>query len=203
VVQQAFQSRLLCVDCERYFNEEFETPFHEIWYKRNTAPMVVFGPVYRLQLPDYVRFKLFFLSVLWRAAVCIAKPFANVNIGDSEPKLRRMLEMREAGPAGEFPIVGSVIHVPNSLQVSHVAASPFSTKWPDCSAYVLTFGGCIWHVLLRTGQLPSYLQGWALQEDGRMALPVVDMSNISPLDNLFRDYVHLAVQKGWRMPLAQ
>jgi hypothetical protein len=200
LVQQAFQYPLLCFDCERLFNEQFEMPFYNVWYARNTAPQIVFGPVYRLDLPDYTRFKLFFLSVLWRSAACPVFPFENVEIGDFAARIKSMLQNASPGSAGLLTLVGSVIHAPDSLQVCHAVASPFSAPWEDCEAYVLTFGGCVWHVLLQDRELPHYLRGWALQEDGKMALPVNDISSVRPLHESFSAYVSLAKEKAWRNP---
>ena len=68
--QQGMRDRLLCGDCEQYLNRHFEQPFQSYWImadslaRLGTSEMVVLADV------PYEAFKLFHLSVLWRASVC-------------------------------------------------------------------------------------------------------------------------------------
>src|SRR5207244_3206315 len=89
LVQQAFMHRLLCADCDGFLNVEYEIPFLAFW--RQAVPAIAWGHNYLLTVPDYARFKLLLLSVLWRAGVCRQGAFARVDLLEHEPTLRHML----------------------------------------------------------------------------------------------------------------
>jgi hypothetical protein len=200
-VQQGIRDYLLCEGCERLLNDQFEQPFRKLWYEDGTVPMVAFGSTFDLHVPDYARFKLFLLSILWRAGVSTRKPFSNVALGSFENDIRRMLATTDPGASGDFPIIAAVMLVPGRLQVAHVVVAPFETSWPTCAAYVFMFGGCLWHFLLQRGELPELVKRDALSEDGQMRMQVTSMSEVRPIHESFTDYATLARNRGWRDPL--
>src|SRR4051794_18890200 len=67
--QKGLRDRLLCDDCEGYFNTNFEHPFKQYWIDKNPLGRHAGQEVIVLDDVDYPRFKLFHLSVLWRASV--------------------------------------------------------------------------------------------------------------------------------------
>lgn len=54
---------------------------------------------------NYNLFKLFLLSVLWRAGISGREFFKDVNLGPYEEKLRKLLIEEDAGREDEFPIL--------------------------------------------------------------------------------------------------
>ena len=191
---------LLCEHCEQYLNREFEQPFFDVWYVRGTVPTVVRGPVYNLSLPSYASFKLFLLSVLWRASVCQHGAFASTTLGQHERTVKAMLLSRDPGASGDYPVFGTVMRVPGTLAVPPVVISPFLGSWEGTPAYIIGFGGVLWMVLLRRGELNPDARGWALMEDGRMSMVVMEMSDLGAVHRSFTDYATLAAVKGWRNP---
>ena len=200
LAQQAFAQPLLCRECDNYLNETYEQPFLQLWYRDRRAPTVAFGPVYRLALTDYATFKLCLLSILWRGGVAAKWPFERVNLDGHEPALRDMLLRRDTGAAGDYPVFGAVVLIPDSLQVANVVSAPIQTSWEAARGYMFIFGGVAWHFLLRTGELPVDARGWALMEDGKSALPVIQLSDLKSFHRPFAKYAAQAVQKGWRNP---
>ena len=51
---------------------------------------------------EYEPFKLFHLSVLFRASVSTLPTFADVSLGPHEERLRNLLLARRAGPEDQF-----------------------------------------------------------------------------------------------------
>jgi hypothetical protein len=111
-----------------------------------------------------------------------------------------MLLDRDAGGAGDYPVFGAVVLVPDSLQVANVVSTPIQTSWDGARGYMFIFGGIAWHFLLQTGELPPEMHGLALMENGKVALPVMPLSDLRSFDKPFTDYAALALQKGWRNP---
>src|SRR6266508_1378759 len=67
--QKGTREYLLCRPCEQYFNDQFEKPMKRMWFDRHILPEVLTGDGIIISGLDYAPFKLFHLSVLWRAAV--------------------------------------------------------------------------------------------------------------------------------------
>jgi hypothetical protein len=111
-----------------------------------------------------------------------------------------MLRKREPLSMHDFPIFGSLLLVPESLQVTHTLVSPFETEWEGSKGYMIGFGGCLWHFVLRREPLEQWNHEWILMEDGRIGLPTIHANDLRPIDRTCRDYAHLAVSKGWRDP---
>jgi hypothetical protein len=198
LVQQAFMHRLLCKDCEAFLNKEYEAPFLAFW--RKAVPTIIWGPIYLLTVPDYARFKLFLLSVLWRAGVCLEGAFARVKLGEHESNLRQMLLERSPFTMHDFPVMGPLLLVPNSVQVAFTVVTPFETTWEGSPGYMFAFGGCLWHFVLRHEPLAVWTHEWMLMEDGRLGLPAIDLAQLGAIDRSFSNYLELANKKGWRNP---
>lgn len=68
-VQKGLRDTLLCRDCEALLNERYEIPFQVHWTRQYPLPaQAQEGDVVQAQF-DYTTFKLFHLSILFRAAV--------------------------------------------------------------------------------------------------------------------------------------
>jgi hypothetical protein len=99
--------QIVCETCERVFSpwddyaQQFLTgDLHPSYY------VIDQGEKLALILPevDYVRLKLFFLSVLWRASVSTQALFAKVRLGPHEPILRHMISQGNPGEPDEYSV---------------------------------------------------------------------------------------------------
>jgi len=61
--------------------------------------------VYRIEEFDYKQLKLFFMSILWRAAITSDLFFDQIKLGSWEEKLRKMILAQEPGSKDDFPVV--------------------------------------------------------------------------------------------------
>jgi hypothetical protein len=198
--QQAFMEPLLCGRCDNDLNTNYEQHFFDFWYRAGAGPTVVGGPVYKLRVPDYSKFKLCLLSILWRAGVSTMRQFDNVELDAHEPILRSMILDGRAGKAFEYPIFGAVVTNPESLRVTNVVASPIETSWHERTGYMFIFGGVAWHFLLTTAELPVVEREGALAEDGTIRLPVIDLLQLKSFSQPFVDYALHSAEMGWRPP---
>jgi hypothetical protein len=60
---------------------------------------------YKIDTFDYKQLKLFFLSILWRAAITSDQFFAQINLGSWEEKLRNMILSQDPGSENDFSVV--------------------------------------------------------------------------------------------------
>jgi hypothetical protein len=99
--------RLFCSDCELLLSK-YEATFKRNWMdtipsKFSDSNRVVF------QIDDYDQYKLFHLSILWRAAVAGYTYGRPASLGPYEDVLRRMILEGDAGKDGDFFIYGQIL----------------------------------------------------------------------------------------------
>ncbi|MEG4106398.1 hypothetical protein [Microcoleus sp. S13_C5] len=60
---------------------------------------------YKIETFDYKQLKLFFMSILWRAAITSDSFFAQVQLGSWEDKLKKMILAQDPGSENDFSVV--------------------------------------------------------------------------------------------------
>jgi len=110
IVQVGYREKMLCQECEALLSV-YETKFKKCWM--DTIPPdfnhLATGPadLITVRVPDYADFKLFHLSVFWRAAVSSGfKMHPRISLGKYEAQIRQMLQEGDPGESGNFPFFG-------------------------------------------------------------------------------------------------
>lgn len=108
VPKGVYDKGILCESCERVFSpwDDYAADlFVKNWgaIQKLTAGSEQVG--YGLPAFDYSKLKLFFLSVLWRAAVSSHPMFDNVDLGLREPILRQSILSGDPGDMNYFGVV--------------------------------------------------------------------------------------------------
>jgi hypothetical protein len=104
----AYDSTIVCEDCERRFSawdDYGDEIFLKSWDKFEKLER--HGEIIGYSLPeyDYPKLKLFFMSVLWRAAVSSHVLFASINLGPREPILKNSILNSDPGDVDHFGVV--------------------------------------------------------------------------------------------------
>jgi hypothetical protein len=105
IEQKGARERLLCLACERLLNT-YET--YASLVIKGGAKGVSYrreGSVLFLRGIDYCRFKLFQLSILWRAGVSSLPFFERVQLGPHQERLREMLLAGDPGKSSTYPSI--------------------------------------------------------------------------------------------------
>jgi hypothetical protein len=168
--QKGIRDRLLCGDCEQYFNKHFEHPFKRYWIDGDVLSRLAGKEVVILNDVDYAAFKLFHLSVLWRASVSSHGAFQQVRLGPHEEKIRQLLINRSLGEPWEYPIVCAAM-TGETGDVQHNFVVPaMHFRYPGCRGYHFAFCGCQWLYYVASHHVRD-LDHISLSADGR--LPVL------------------------------
>lgn len=112
-VQTGYFEQILCQQCETLLSG-YESNFKQVWM--NTIPpdfshLSTEPPndIIRVEVPDYDSFKLFHLSVLWRAAASSTfKLEPDITLGPYDQQIASMLLNHDPGQPGDFPFLGTV-----------------------------------------------------------------------------------------------
>ena len=73
--QDGPKCHLLCDGCEGFFNDSYEKNFLECWFSGSIHPSPIPEGLVQVRIPDYRKFKLFHLGVLWRAYAASLREF--------------------------------------------------------------------------------------------------------------------------------
>lgn len=106
-VQSGYWEYLLCSTCENLLSG-YETKFKQDWMNSvprdfNQLATKPLDDVISVDVPDYDAFKLFHLSVFWRAAVSNGFKIGTITFGPYESEIAALVRGQKSGTPGDFP----------------------------------------------------------------------------------------------------
>ncbi len=177
-LKKGLREKLLCGDCERLLSK-YESYFSQCWYgEKGLADSIPLGTDAVLKEGlNYSLFKLFHLSIIWRASVSSLSEFSGTSLGPHEEKLRLMLLRGEPGAESEYTISGSIILRSNQREVHKgFIAIPQRMRILGKWHYAAAYAGCFW--MCSVGR-SSTLAERGLRESGALQLLLFDQ-RLSP-----------------------
>jgi len=178
-VRKGLTEPLLCEACEQRI-QQFEDYFARRWYHISPLPSEIppLDNVVAVSALDYQLFKLFHLSICWRASVSSLPDFSGVSLGPHEERIRAQLLAGVAGPAQEYQVLAVLVLRPGTRIPHHgLIAPPSRFRADGLSCYGSLYAACPWQVLIsRAG-----LKKGALTTGGDLSLGVLDAMNIPGL----------------------
>ncbi len=147
LIQKGLREQLLCDDCESRLSK-WESAFKQHWYTGSALPATVPPGLVTVSGFDYTAFKLFHLSIFWRASVATTDDFNTVDLGPYEEKIRQMLLCGNAGPEHHYPIFGQVLIGDTHTVVYGVVGKPQQSRWEHKRAYYASYAGVEWCLII-------------------------------------------------------
>jgi len=170
ITQEQLKQDLLCGDCEQKIGR-WETYARDLMFRNASSPEVyenamIFHGV------DYKKFKLFQLSLLWRASVSSLTFFKNVDLSASphQERIRSMLYNEEPGKSHEY---GCLIIFPkdkNIRKIIDVIIEPDEFRFDTYRGYKFCLNGIYWHFITSSHTGRFLFKNAFLQEDGTLPL---------------------------------
>jgi hypothetical protein len=178
LLQKGIREHLFCECCEQHFNEYFEKAFRVFWVQN--CPLPDPWPPDHVQAikADYAAFKLFHLSILFRAGVSTLPTFAEVALGPHEEVLRQMLLSRDPGPEDRYPIFAYAVVHHRSQRLVQMVSKGQAARLGGRRCYGTMYGGAQWWVCVARDRNPEFQQV-ALRADGTMDLAAVPWNEIA------------------------
>jgi len=141
LLQKGVREYLLCGNCEQVL-AKYERYAADVLRAIPDMSREPAGRVVQITGIDYARFKIFQLSLLWRAGVSRQASFHEVNLGPHEDVLRRMILGGDPGTPMAYACVLMRTQGPNML--SHIIQPPRHLRFFEHHAYDLILFGMIW-----------------------------------------------------------
>lgn len=188
--QKGLREKLLCTTCEQKFGR-WEKAFCRFWKPANLFGAQITQSYFCISGFPYDTFKLFHLSVLWRAGVAQSEEFRLVKLGPHEIQLRNIL-LREHVPSDLiYPVTASVLRHPRSegpFDACIMASA--AGRVNGVKTYIIVFGACAWHYAVSNSTNP-FPPAQVLRQSGDFYVPVVDAVSFPPLAKFMKSHASL------------
>jgi hypothetical protein len=185
VLQKGIREPLLCQSCEEYLNDNYETYSSNLWFTPPILPKNAEKEYYSLSNINYEKFKLFHLSILWRASISSHNMFDKVRLGPYEEIIRQMIVNNDPKSEDNFQIIGTIVTFPGENRILDcLLMSPTKQRVEDKIVYSFFFGGCLWFYAVNLQPI-NIFERISLKQAGTIILPVRDMTTIKSLHQFF------------------
>ncbi len=136
---KGYRERLLCPECESLLNENYEDYSKTVLYDQIIPHFETNKSPFKLAEYKYDNFKLFSLSLIWRASISKHEFFEAVSLGPKyEEELRKYLLKGSVPAKGRFPIAIGRAHL-NGLVAEATSIPPFRRRLKENQKTVYSF----------------------------------------------------------------
>ncbi len=182
-LQIGSREHLLCSDCERHLNDKYEKLFHKQWLVDLPLPDRIPKNAPHTVVYDYLTFKLFHLSILFRASVSSLPTFREVNLGVvHEERIRKMLISESPGQDWEYPIHAFAVLNGHGKVEKRLISCPISARYEGHITYGQIYGGAMWWILASSHRNDPFCRA-GLQPSGEMTMIAVPWNEIGVMQD--------------------
>jgi len=187
-LRKGLRERLLCTECETRFSR-WETYAANVLYNRNRARCEKVDGTIIVDGLDYAQFKLFLLSLIWRAGVSSLPVFAQTQLGPRhEQRLKEMLFTSDPGPFERYGcLVFAVTLDDKPLDGTIYGPQPCFVDNHRC--YRLLVRAFLFIYFISSHRPDDVAVGRFLRDDGHLEIPVKRLQDIAFLDAMCREIV--------------
>lgn len=183
--QKGVREQLLCAGCEQHIGK----------YERYASLVLNGGIALRIKNKgrlthingiEYSQFKLFALSVLWRASVSSLDFFNQVSLGPHENNLRSMILNDDAGSNEIYPFIMTPIIHEGELQEALIVM-PTWTRIGSNYAYRFVFGGIGWVFIVSGHKAPREFIEASINTSNELTMLSWELSDMRYLVNMAQE----------------
>jgi len=168
-LQKGIRERLLCYDCEQRLNDHYEKPFLKQWTVDAPLPDRIAHDAAYTAVFDYPKFKLFHLSILFRASVSSLPTFREVNLATHEDRVRRMLLTEDPGREWEYPILAFAVLNGDGEVERRLISCPIAGRYEGHIVFGQIYGGAMWWTSVSSHHNDQFCRA-GLQPSGQITL---------------------------------
>lgn len=184
--QKGLREHLLCGDCEKKISR-WETYTSRLLSNRVPTVAKRTGDLIWVEGADYAQFKLFQMSVLWRAGVSSLPMFSKVNLGVHEERLRGRIFDADPGAPEEYGCALYALTTPDGVDRSLIVA-PTLCRMEAIHTYHFVFGGLIWLFFVSSHAPSRHATEGFVQPNGRFAFLAMDSLGPKYVEKLVEDF---------------
>ena len=187
IFQKGLREPMLCKDCELKLSQ-WEDYAKRVIFGGEELEQERFKDFLVVRGVDYKKFKLFMLSLIWRAGASARKEFSNVSLGPHEEKIRQILLADDPGNPYQYGCL--LILTPShfeTMQGMMMLGQP--SRFDQYRCYHFLMAGFTWAFLV-----DSHLEGLRekekmfLSNDGTLPIVIDDKASKAYLEKTVVDW---------------
>jgi hypothetical protein len=164
LAQKGVREYLLCQECETKLSK-YEGYASKLIQKISGFSKDSTGRFVYSDNVDYRQFKLFQLSILWRASVSQEKMFAQVDLGPRhEERIRHMLFEETPGKSSDYGCLMTMF--PDPKKIDKIIWSPTRERVFGHNGYRFMIGNLMWYFFVTSHTLHAEFQAFFVPETG-------------------------------------
>ncbi len=171
-LQKGLKERLLCADCEQLLSP-WEKYVREAIFGGTPLKGMSDNRLIKIEGLDYRTFKLFGLSLIWRASVSTNRFFENIDLGSHEEVIRKKLLQNEPGEENEYAIVLSAVKLENA-PIKDLVMRPEELSDGGFTYLRFFLGSFIWLFVISKDASAFRLNDFYLKRNGTILIPKKD-----------------------------
>ncbi|TAK58643.1 hypothetical protein EPO14_02300 [Patescibacteria group bacterium] len=182
------EGELLCADCDNRIIGGYEGYASKVLYGgtslgvKNVVKADDGLEITIVQGLDYKKFKLFLLSLLWRASISKNHFFSAVDLGPYEEKLRQVLISGNPGSSANFPCV--LTSYKRTSIPSKVVVAPIKSRFEDGKIiYSFIISGFMYVFKIIENEKTDWVLEATINEKGEMQVPHTPKESATRLFN--------------------
>ena len=184
-LQKGIREYLLCGECEGKLSK-YERYMSLILSGGLEVKASHNGRLVVLEGLDYKQFRLFGLSVLWRASVSSLKMFQQVRLGPHEDTMRKMILDENPGKPDRYPfMLAPIVH--EGIVQTDLIMQPTWTRADGHYSYRFVFGGLAWVFVVSSHKPPFVVANAAISEEGRTIMLICDIERMPFITNFVQE----------------
>ncbi|MCG8085502.1 MAG: hypothetical protein JAZ13_07270 [Candidatus Thiodiazotropha taylori] len=184
-LQKGIREKLLCEDCENSLSKN-ERYVSLVFSGSISLHITGNSQLIRVLGLDYTKFKMFALSILWRAGISSYETFEQVNLGVHEQILREMVLGNDPGPPEKYPFLLSPIVLEQEL-LNGLIVQPTVSRIAGHYAYRFVFAGLAWVFIVSKHRIPNVIQEGALNIEGGLTMVPRNLSQMKFMIDLAQE----------------
>jgi hypothetical protein len=181
LLQKGIREKLLCGDCETKLSK-WEGYASKLLNGGIDFVSIHKGNLLHLSGIDYSAFRLFQLSVLWRASISNNGFFSNISLGNHEEKIRTLIISSNPGLTWQY---GCVLFglVDNKSILTDLMIKPIRFRFQGHIAYRFIFGGFMWIYFASKHKPTTPNQPAFLNETGEMTILLKNIASVKDIED--------------------
>jgi hypothetical protein len=169
-----YDTGILCAQCESIFSP-WDDYAQKLFLAKPTEDQYVIKNGQKIAYVetdiDYAKLKLFFISLLWKAAVSNHFFFSRVNVGSFEPQLRRMILRDDPGDPDTFAVMVTKC----DERLSPIVLNPQPERWGETNYYHFYLAGYMAYIKVDSRPAPDFMGEFALAPEKPLIILLRDL----------------------------
>lgn len=136
---------------------------------------------------DYKKFKLFLLSILWRASVTKLDEFSEISLGPHEERIRKMIFEETPGNKDDYGCIITAVMLDNSTMKGFVIpGGTMRVHGHNCCRFFI--GGLLYGFFVSKHNVPNQVRGLFLNRSNELRIVITKVENVPFLTNFIEDF---------------